>query len=158
MQHTLWPRVVEDAPEESGEYFRKRALARAGEYFVGYLLSREGYDCCFAAEGLKYDLVADIGDKLVRIQVKSTSAPCKNRTKRRRKVLYEFHYRAGANRSSSLRGYIGHIDLFAFVALDRNSALFVLPDKVAWSFMAAPEEFTPEKTLLSLESALSALK
>lgn len=79
------------------------------------LLSR-GFDCFPAAQGMPYDLVADINGSLLRIQVKTTRKPQKM-PNRENMVGYGFHVRKCGKMGRS--AYTKNdVDMFALVALD----------------------------------------
>jgi hypothetical protein len=73
------------------------ARGRAGEFFVAHLFEMRGIECYHAAS--EFDLIANVGGSLVRIEVKSASKPSKGST-------YQYLVR---NRNA---------DVYAFVALD----------------------------------------
>ena len=54
------------------DHFR---VAKAGEFLAAFELTARGFDVSIAAEGLPYDLVAQIADRLLRVQVKTAMQP-----------------------------------------------------------------------------------
>lgn len=47
-------------------------IGRTGEFFTLFALAKQGFQCCLSAQMLPYDIVVDIGDMVLRGQVKST--------------------------------------------------------------------------------------
>lgn len=124
-------------PEVSPDYRVERNLARAAEYLVAFDISRRGLDCFLAGEGLRYDLIADVGG-LRRIQVKM------NRRAVFRAPGSVFQsYTFGSK--EDLRGYIDDIDLFAFVAMDRQTVIYSAPSTMRrQAFHIKASIMTPE--------------
>lgn len=83
-------------------------LSLSAEYLVASDLTKLGYPVSMAAEGLSYDLVVDVGASLLKVQVKSTQGPKKQRAHR-------YVFRVGSARS---RYHRDSFDLIAFVASD----------------------------------------
>jgi hypothetical protein len=99
----------------------ERNFARAAEFLVAYDISRRGWDCYPVGEGLRYDLIADIGG-LRRVQVKM------NRRARCMKAEPQAQHRPGylfGKGEGDLRDYSKDVDLFAFVAMDRRLILYI---------------------------------
>lgn len=94
---------------------------QGAEFLVAADICLRGYSCMMAGPGLRYDIVADIGG-LRRIQVKMTRA-ARVKTKNN-KYSYQRYWFDQA-RNGGLLDYKGDIDLFAFVALDIRSILYV---------------------------------
>lgn len=94
----------------------------AAQHLVAFDILTRGFFCSVAAEGLRYDLIADVGG-LRRIQVKMTSGLQMSGGYLR----YRFW---GGKMNQKLRDYRGDIDLFAFVAMDIKRILYVLPESV----------------------------
>lgn len=98
-------------------------LGRAGEYIVLADLLLNGIQAFDTGQGVAYDVIAEINNRLIKLQVKTTQkmrllADHKNPN-------YFFHLkRAGKNGSKHYS--IGDFDAFALVALDRK-IVFYLP-------------------------------
>ena len=148
MQHSFFEEIgigQPDAESSAADYRVERNLARAAEFFVAFDISRRGFDCFTVGEGLRYDLIADVGG-VRRIQIKSN----------RRAT-----YKAPGSVSQSytfgkeLLTYVGDVDLFAFVAMDRLSVLYVLPVQVRRSELhISASMLTPEASDLSWAEVL----
>lgn len=112
-------------PEEcsNGRDHRGR-LGKSGEYFVAFEFTVRGFDVTIAAEGLPYDLLVDIENRIVRVQVRTTG--------RARDGRYMFsllrcsHKGEGKSRHHTPDG----IDLFAFVAADIRKVVFATAAEV----------------------------
>jgi hypothetical protein len=85
-----------------------------------------GVSVTVAAEGLPYDLLADIGGKIVRVQVKTASCP-------RDRGLYCYDLKCGSHKAEkgSAGYHPGEIDMFAVVAADIRKVAFVHVDEAA---------------------------
>ena len=57
-------------------------VGRAGEHLAAVEFMCQGHDCFHAAQGMPYDLIADVGGRLLRVQAKTTRQPedvkCRN--------------------------------------------------------------------------------
>lgn len=102
----------------------RNKLSLAAQYFVAADILQRGWDCSVAAEGLRYDLIADVGG-LRRIQVKMSmfARLCSPRAKT---ISYPF----GAPASGGLRTYLNDIDMFAFVAMDLRKIIYARPKNI----------------------------
>lgn len=132
---------------------------RAGEYLVAADLLRNGFDCFHAAQGMPYDLVADVRGRLIRIQVKSTRTPEVLPGKGR--LAYRFWVsrcgRGGVNRYTE-----DDVDVFALVALDRGSVGYLMAKDMVRTLFVAPDEHRGshacEKKSLRNERILDSIK
>lgn len=134
-------------PEVSPDYRFERNLARAAEYLVAFDISRRGFDCFTVGENLRYDLIADVGG-LRRIQVKMN-----------RKAVFRApgsisqSYTFGGG-ESDLQLYTKDIDLFAFVAMDRQSVIYSVPASIKRQKFHIPASImTPEACDISWTDA-----
>lgn len=90
---------------------------KAAEHLVVADLLLNGFQAYLSDQGLPYDVVLDVGGRLLKVQVKSTlkQRAVPQRALERPGYLFN-HKRAG---KGGVRQYIGNeFDLFAFVALD----------------------------------------
>lgn len=124
-------------PEVSPDYRIERNLARASEYLVAFDISRRGFDCFTVGEGLRYDLIADIGG-VRRIQVKMN-----RRATYRAPGSISQSYTFGS--SHDLKSYLNDVDLFAFVAMDRQTVIYSAPASMKRANFHIPASImTPE--------------
>lgn len=97
-------------------------IGRAGEYLVMFDLLSKGYQAFLTDQGVSYDVVLDLGYRLVRLQVKTTQKPSKM-NKEYANNVYLFNVRRAGRRG--LRSYETHeFDGFALVALDRKTVYY----------------------------------
>jgi hypothetical protein len=149
--------IFEDEPTDefteapARDFRAERNLARAAEFFVAYDVSRRGFDCFTVGEGLRYDLIVDVGG-LRRVQVKS-SRRASSRDYCGGRAGYQFgHHKVGSN----LESYANQVDLFAFMAMDRLVVLYALPGSLRNSLWVSPSAMTIERSDLSWLECLRA--
>ena len=95
-------------------------IGKAGEYLVCADLILKGFIAFPSEQGLPYDVLLDTGEKLLKIQVKTTEKPRKIQQRVKDSLAYVFSIkRAGAN--GKTRYEEKEIDLFALVCLDTMS-------------------------------------
>jgi hypothetical protein len=99
------------------DHFR---IAKAGEYLTAFELTARGFDVSIAAEGLPYDLLAQIANRVLRVQVKTAARPVWDER-------YVFDTKLGSHKGPNRsRVYDGaDIDLFALVALNLKRVAFI---------------------------------
>ena len=115
-------------------------VGRAGEFLVCAELAIAGYECFLAEGRLPYDVIADVGGQIVRIQVKTTSGvkPCPQR--KNYTPVYAFQARRVGKMQR--KGYEpGQADLVAYVALDRRVIAFMPAEKIAQATTLRLREF-----------------
>lgn len=92
-------------------------IGKAGEYLVCADLILKGFIAFPSEQGLPYDVLLDNGNKLLKIQVKTTEKPRKIPQRNMDSLAYMFSIkRAGSN--GKTRYEEKEIDLFALVCLD----------------------------------------
>lgn len=92
-------------------------VGKAGEYLVCADLIIKGFIAFPSEQGLPYDILLDTGDKLLKVQVKTTEKPRTVKQRSKDTLAYIFSIkRAGAN--GKTRYSENEIDLFALVCLD----------------------------------------
>jgi len=98
-------------------------VGRAGEFLVMADLLLQGQKCFLTDQGLNYDVVVEVDDKLIRGQVKTTQ---KMRVLHQSaRPIYFFHIRRAGN--GGKRQYkLNEFEFFALVALDIRK-VFYLP-------------------------------
>ena len=98
---------------------REMLIGRAGEHLVMFDLLSRGHKCFLTDQGVNYDVVLDVGSRLLRLQVKTTQAPMRM-TKEYASLVYLFHPRRAGKKGK--REYaVGEFDGFALVALDART-------------------------------------
>jgi hypothetical protein len=93
---------------------------KAAEHLVCCDLILQGVNAFLADQGLPYDLIADDGDRLLRIQVKATR---KLIHLKKQGMSYRFGLRRGRKSSGTFN--FSNVDFFAFVALDIKSIAYL---------------------------------
>lgn len=102
---------------------------RAGEYLVMADLLLNGWVAYPTSQGVPYDVVVDIGGRLIRVQVKSTKMPKTPASLNRGTPLYVFNTRRAGKRGRRRYGN-DDFDVLALVALDRRLiAYYALADR-----------------------------
>jgi len=92
-------------------------LGKAGEHLVCYDLLMKNYKTFLADQGSEYDLVLDYDNKLLKIQVRSTSKPTPVPQRTNYTPAYKFNIKRCGK--GGIKRYV-NIDIFALVALDRK--------------------------------------
>lgn len=92
-------------------------IGKAGEYFVCADLISKGYICFPSEQGLPYDVILDTGDRLYKVQVKTTQK-AKNIPQRKTSIpAYIFNIkRCGKGNLKRINNK--DVDLFALVSLE----------------------------------------
>ncbi len=97
-------------------------IGQAGEYLVAAEITSKGHVCLTTPPKVKYDLVADVNDKLLRIQVKTINLPKKS--KKGNKLVYEFSLKKNRKKEGSF--YLeDDIDGFALVVWSKKLISFI---------------------------------
>lgn len=94
------------------------AAGKAGEYLVCADLIFKGHTAFLSEQGLPFDVIADVGGRLLRVQVKTTreTRPVPQR-KETHTPAYLYHIKRCGKRGQAAYAD-GDVDLFALVALD----------------------------------------
>lgn len=106
------------------------AAGKAGEYLVCADLILKGHTAFLSEQGLPFDVIADVGGRLLRVQVKTTretrSVPQRKET---HTPAYLYHINRCGKRGKGVYAG-GDVDLFALVALDTRDIGY-LPAQLA---------------------------
>lgn len=93
-------------------------IGKAGEYLVCADLILNGHIAFLSEQGLPFDIVLDYNNKLYKVQVKTTRNP-KNVLQRKSNIpAYIYHVGLNGKNQKRKKYEIGHVDIFALVALD----------------------------------------
>ena len=96
-------------------------IGKAGEYLVCADLIMKGFIAFPSEQGLPYDVLLDNGDKLLKVQVKTTEKQRLITQERANPVpVYSFSIKRAGNGGKTRYG-LDEIDLFALVCLDTMS-------------------------------------
>ena len=94
-------------------------IGKAGEYLALADLLLNGWVAYPTSQGVPYDVAVDIGERVIRVQVKSTLLPKSGSSMNRGTPLYIFSVRR-AGKSGKRRYGSDDFDILALVALDRR--------------------------------------
>lgn len=110
-------------------------IGKAAEHLVCADLLLGGWTAYPTGQGLPYDVVCDLGDHLVRIQVKSTLCPKNPMPGARITPAYFFNVRRAGRRGKRIYGN-NEFDVYALVALDRRDVAYFAAGEVATQYIA----------------------
>jgi PD-(D/E)XK nuclease superfamily protein len=114
-------------------------LGKAGEHLVCADLILKGYKAYLSDQGLPYDVVCDIGNRLIRIQVKTT-AHTVIRQEERKTAGYMFTLKlVGKNKNGIFQN--DKVDLFALVATDESNIAYLLPSETKRTISVRAEKY-----------------
>jgi len=100
-------------------------VGKAGEYLVCADLIMKGLIAFPSEQGLPYDVLVDTGKRLLRVQVKSTTAPRVIPQRAKDSYAYIFNVkRCGKNNTQRYND--SEIDMFALVCLDTRQVGYLL--------------------------------
>ena len=125
-QGDFWERLGEEESSDADTALGPSATGRAGQYLAAAEVELAGFPCSLAAEGLPYDLLADVDGRPARIQVKATKRSSSYRPSERMPVCYVFTM----PKQPRVAGLMAATDVFAFVALDQRATLFIPSSKL----------------------------
>ncbi|HIF6607507.1 group I intron-associated PD-(D/E)XK endonuclease [Serratia sp. TKO39] len=100
-------------------------LGKCGEYYAIFTLAKQGFVAYPSDQGLPYDVVVDVGGRLLRGQVKSTMG---RRDYGRMKDVYRWGTRSskGANRPT----LAAKCDFYAFVSISDEKIAFMATSEI----------------------------
>ena len=116
-------------------------LGKAGEYLVCADLILRGYIAYPSEQGLHYDVIVDVGGKLIRIQVKTTSVYKATPQRKEYTPSYLFNIRRCGN-GGRKRYTDKDVDVFALVAIKENVIGYIPIDKIKTTMCFRTKEFT----------------
>jgi hypothetical protein len=101
-------------------------IGKAAEHLVCADLIIQGFRSFLSDQGLPYDLVVDVSEKLVRVQVKCACfARNVNASGRREHIAYMWSVRRRGRSKRGARLSLEHCDIVALVALDIREIAYV---------------------------------
>ena len=118
----------------------KFQIGKAGEHFVCADLILKGFAVSMAEEALPYDILLDIGHKIIKIQVKTTETyKLTNQWKGRTEAYIISVKRKGSN---GLKRYqTNEIDIFAVVTLDTKQVGYIMNGEMPTTINIRPDKF-----------------
>lgn len=102
---------------------RELELGKAAEHLACADLLLHGWTAYATDQGLPYDVIVDAGDRLLRVQVKSTLCPKNPQPSSRSTPAYFFNIRRAGKRGKRTYGQ-SEFDVYALVALDRRAVAY----------------------------------
>ena len=102
-------------------------IGKAGEYLVCADLILKGFVAFPSEQGLPYDVLLDTGEKIIRIQVKTTSAPRVIPQRACDSKAYIFNVKR-CGKGNNVRYCQNEVDIFALVCLDTKMIGYVQTD------------------------------
>lgn len=97
-----------------------------------------GHDCFHAAQGMPYDLVADVDGRLLRVQVKTTRKPEILAGRNVNNLAYRF-WVTKCGKGGAKRYTTEDVDLFALVALDTRQVGYLSTREMPKTFFVRPD-------------------
>ena len=113
---------------------------RAGEHLVCSDFLSRGHECWIVEGKAQYDLLADVGGRIMRIQVKTTSGIKACPQRKNHTPVYMWNARK-YGKGGRLSYEKGDADIIAYVALDRKQIAYLPADRVAQSVNMRLREF-----------------
>ena len=115
-------------------------VGKAGEYLVCFDLIMKGFICYPSEQGLPYDLLLDTGEKLLKVQVKTTREPrtIPQRTNDYKSYLYQIRRMGKGGRKHYQEN---EVDIFALVALDTRSVGYLKGSEAPMSLCLRCDEY-----------------
>lgn len=124
---------------------------KAGEYLVCADLILKGFVAFPSEQGLPYDVLLDTGEKLIRIQVKTTSGPRTIPQRATDSKAYIFNVKRCGKSNGKRYGH-DEVDIFALVCLDTKMIGYIktddMPDTVNYRVDSLKGSYYDEKGLL----------
>jgi hypothetical protein len=125
------------------DYSRALDIGKAAEHLVCADLMLAGYRVFLSDQGLPYDVLVDLGDRFIRVQVKSTTRPKNANTQGRApNLVYVFNVRRRGKHGNGTRLDATHCDIGALVALDSRTVAYMPIASVAQTVSLYPIGYT----------------
>ena len=117
-------------------------IGKAAEHLVCANITLRGVKCYLSDQGLPYDVVADVGGKLIKIQVRSSCFP-KNINLRGKceRIAYTFNVRRRGKDGKGERLNNTHCDIVALAAIDITKIAYLPVFEVGQTFQVDSPEF-----------------
>ena len=111
---------------------------KVGEYLVCADLILKGYVAFPSEQGLHYDVVLSVGNKLYKVQVKATRKPIPVPQRKNRTEKYCINIRRCGKGGRKSYGE-NDVDIFALVALDTKTIGYIKANEVKQTMFFLPE-------------------
>jgi hypothetical protein len=112
----------------------------AGEHLVCTDLIMQGHNAFLSDQGLPYDIVADIGGRLLKVQVKTTRTNKDAPQRERRTPAYIFNLKRCGKKNKKTRAS-NDVDLYAMVCLETKQVGYILPSVITTTVMIRVDKF-----------------
>ena len=112
----------------------------AGEHLVCFDLISRGFTCFMTEQGLPYDIIADINNKLVKIQVKTTRTHSEIPQRKNHYPSYLFHIRRCGKGGKKLYSE-NDVDVFAVVCVETKQVGYVSADRIPSTLSVRVDSF-----------------
>ena len=112
----------------------------AGEHLVCFDLISRGFTCFMTEQGLPYDIIADINNKLVKIQVKTTRTHSEIPQRKNHYPSYLFHIRRCGKGGKKLYSE-NDVDVFAVVCVETKQVGYVSADRMPSTLSVRVDSF-----------------
>lgn len=132
-------------------------IGKAGEYLVCADLILKGFVAFPSEQGLPYDVLLDTGEKLIRIQVKTTSGPRTIPQRATDSKAYIFNVKR-CGKSNGKRYGLDEVDIFALVCLDTKMIGYIktddMPDTINYRVDSLAGTYYDEKGIQDYNTVL----
>ena len=119
--------------------FRALEMGKAAEHLVCADLLIGGHQAFLSDQGLPYDVLVDMGQRILRVQVKATSASRNAQSASKApNDVYQFYVRRRGRDGTGERLSEVHCDIVALVALDIRVVAYFLVSELAQSVSLKP--------------------
>lgn len=136
-------------------------IGKAGEYLVCADLIMKGLVAFPSEQGLPYDVLVDTGKRLLRIQVKTTTAPRVIPQRAKDTQAYIFNIKRHGKNNTTIYGD-SEVDLFALVCLDTRLVGYLhneeMPTTVNFRVDSLRGTYRDEKGIQSYEKVIELSK
>lgn len=157
--------AANDVPQGFSAASDALKLGKAGEHLVCADLLSRGYDAFLSDQGLPYDVLVDLGDRILRVQVKTSLSPRNCNAKGKSpNLVYGFNIRRRGKNGAGQRLDGSHCDIIALVGFLHKAIAYFRVDEVSqtvalhppgYSFhgrfvrkrMGAIDQFPPERII-----------
>lgn len=140
--HRTAKAVLENAyvvPETVDRSVEALDLGKAGEHLVCADLLSRGYQAFLSDQGMPYDVIADNGGKLIRIQVKTSAYPKNaNASGRAPNLVYNYAIRRRGKDGKSDPLSRKHCDVVALVALAHRVVAYFSVEEIGQTMAIFP--------------------
>lgn len=132
--------LISKQPNCSMKFISDLHNGRIGEHLAAADIMMHGYECFQSAQGMPYDLIADIGGLLKKVQVKTTQS-VRSVPQRVEHIPAHLFWINRCGKGGKACYPPGEIDLFALVSLEEKSVGYIAAGKLPRTFFVRSEKF-----------------